>query len=324
MIDVLLNAGMQSVSDGNRAVGKDDFSLLEWVGGQRYWIIGTCLILLLLILAVILLLWKKRAAKSVKLSGSNLPASTEWSGTIRIGKLHGQGSRGSQQDCFSVSPEEMIQTHGLLAIVADGMGGLQDGDKVSQKAVTTMMDGFYNLQGEPELVLLSLLGGANKAVNAMLGPENYNKSGSTLVAGLVKNDKFYYISVGDSRICLMRNGVLYQLNREHIYRDELYIRALNGEGSLLDARNHARAAGLTSFLGMGNLAHVDIPAEPVEIRSGDVFMLMTDGVYNAVTREELIQALSGEPQSAVEMLQEAIREKSFANQDNYSAIILQC
>ena len=122
----------------------------------------------------------------------------------------------------------------------------------------------------------------------------------------------------------MRDGILYQLNREHVYRNELYIRALNGEGTLLDARNHVKAAGLTSFLGKGRLEHVDLPAEPVEIRKGDVFMLMSDGVYNAVTREELIQALSREPQTAVETLQEIIQKKRFANQDNFSAVILRC
>lgn len=327
MIGVLLDTGLQSASGNNIAGNGDSFNLGQWISAHRYWIIGVCLILILfiiLIIIAILHLRKKKVSKSLELQNTESLLSVEESPRILIGKLHGLGARSSQQDCFSVSPEEMIPTHGLLAVVADGMGGLQDGDKVSQKAVTTIMDGFYNLQGEPELVLLSLLGNANMAVNAMLGPENYSKSGSTLVAGLIRNNRFYYLSVGDSRICLMRDGVLYQLNREHVYRNELYVRALNGEGTLLDARNHVRAAGLTSFLGKGRLEYVDLPAEPIEIRSGDVFMLMSDGVYNAVTREELIQALSREPQTAVEILQEIIQKKNFANQDNFSAVILRC
>lgn len=329
MIGVLLDIGLRSVSDGNEEIIKEEiieeeFSLLQWIGDHKYWIIGACVILLILVIIAILLVRKKAATKSGKFSSEKQPVLTDVSETILIGKLHGQGARSSQQDCFSVSPEEMIPTHGLLAVVADGMGGLQDGDKVSKKAVTTIMDGFYNLQGEPELVLLSLLGSANLAVNAMLGSENYNKSGSTLVAGLIKNNKFYYLSVGDSRICLMRDGILYQLNREHVYRNELYIRALNGEGTLTDAMKHEKAAGLTSFLGKGKIEHVDIPAEPIEIRRGDVFMLMSDGVYNAMTKAELIHALSHEPQMAVEILKELIQEKNFTNQDNYSGVILQC
>ena len=330
MMGVLLSTGQQSVSDGDIVINTDDYNLWQWISDHRYWFIGVCVILLVLIVTVILYLRKKKTTKSTELPNTEQLISVDENPEnpenprIRIGKLHGLGARSSQQDCFSVSPEEIIATHGLLAIVADGMGGLQDGDKVSQKAVTTMMDGFYNLQGEPELVLLSLLGSANMAVNAMLGTENYSKSGSTLVAGLIKGNRFFYLSVGDSRICLMRDGALYQLNREHIYRNELYIRALNGEGTLTDARNHPRAAGLTSFLGKGRLEYVDIPAEPVEIRSGDVFMLMSDGVYNAVTKEELIRALSNDPQKAVEILQETIKEKNYSNQDNFSAVILKC
>ena len=336
MIGTLLDAGLQTVLDGDEAIigeeiiqeeiVKEEISLLQWISDYKYWIIGACVILLILIIIAILLVRKKKksAVKSKKFSGDKQLALADGQERILIGKLHGQGARSSQQDCFSVSPEEMIPTHGLLAVVADGMGGLQDGDKVSKKAVTTVMDSFYNLQGEPELVLLSLLGSANLAVNAMLGPENYNKCGSTLVAGLIKDNKFYYLSVGDSRICLMREGVLYQLNREHVYRNELYIRALNGEGTLMDARKHERAAGLTSFLGKGKIEQVDLPAEPIEIRRGDVFMLMSDGVYNAMTKEELIHALSHEPQRAVEILQELIQEKNFTNQDNYSGVILRC
>ena len=199
MIGVLLSSSLQSVSDGDGANGADGFFYLQWISAHRYWIIGVCLILLVLMIIAILYLRKKKASKSIEIQNTELLPSVEKSPRILIGKLHGLGARNSQQDCFSVSPEEMIPTHGLLAVVADGMGGLQDGDKVSQKAVTAMMDGFYNLQGEPELVLLSLLGSANMAVNAMLGPDNYSKSGSTLVAVLIRNNRFYYLSVGDSR-----------------------------------------------------------------------------------------------------------------------------
>lgn len=65
---------------------------------------------------------------------------------LRIGKLHEQGERSGQQDCFGVSDESLMQTHGLLAVVADGMGGLSDGDRVSVKAVETILDSFAMYQ----------------------------------------------------------------------------------------------------------------------------------------------------------------------------------
>lgn len=248
----------------------------------------------------------------------------EAEGAIRIGKLHAQGKRKTQQDSFFVSPEDMVATHGLLTVVADGMGGLADGDRVSQTAVSTMAESFYNMKGEPTLLLLALLEQANTAVNKLLGPSGRNKSGSTIVAGLIKDNKFYYLSVGDSRICMFRKGALIQLNREHVFRNDLLVQTVNGEKSFHEAVSDKAGAGLTSFLGMGKLKYVDIPACPIQIRPGDRFILMSDGVYNALTDDELKACLRKHPEEAAKCIGEAIEEKGFTSQDNYTAVILGC
>ena len=109
--------------------------------------------------------------------------------SVEIGKLHEQGKRQYQQDSFGVSDNALMQSHGLLAIVADGMGGLADGDKVSTTAVEEILDNFvlYQGKGTPEQALLVLAHQAVKKVNSFLGEENLRKSGSTLVMGLIKN-----------------------------------------------------------------------------------------------------------------------------------------
>lgn len=250
-------------------------------------------------------------------------AQRPWSGAVMVQKLHEQGARASQQDSFSVSPEELLPTHGLLAVVADGMGGLADGDRVSQTAVSAFMEGLYAApQPAPEQLLPILLTAANRAVNELLGPEGLNSGGCTLVAGLLREGMFYCLSVGDSRICLLRDGVLLQLNREHIYRNELILRAVNGEGGLAEAEALQGGGGLTSFLGMGRLLQLDLPAQPLTVRSGDRLILMSDGVYNALSEPELTAALEAE--DAAGALRTAIAGKAYANQDNYTAVILYC
>lgn len=298
------------------------------------WVISTAALAAALIITLIVLAVrgkKKKKVKEKKVKPENDDAPTKISGTEQpaqsvmipqVGKLHQQGARASQQDCFSVSPFDLIPTFGLLAVVADGMGGLADGDKVSQTAVTTMMNGFYATQGRPEEVLLTLLGQANNEVNRLLGPGGLNKSGSTLVAGLIRDGKFYTLSVGDSRVCLYRGGVLYQLNREHIFLHELEQRAVNGEDDLRAANAHPRKAGLTSYLGMGKLKYVDMPAAPMDIQTGDKFLLMSDGVYNALTQAELTACLNASAEEAAVRLDQAIRAKNYSNQDNYTAVIL--
>ncbi len=204
------------------------------------------------------------------------------------------------------------------------MGGLSDGDKVSQAAVSAMAQGFYYVRGTPQQVLLQLAQRANGAVNQLLGEDGAYRSGSTLTAGLIRDGAFHYLSVGDSRICLYRQGELYQLNREHVYRSELYVNYVNGEETLDGAAAHPKGAGLTSFLGMGRLKYIDLPAQPVPVRPGDRFLLMSDGVYNALTPGELSAALDQGAGQAAQAINDAIRAKGYQNQDNYTAVILNC
>lgn len=264
------------------------------------------------------LLWRKKKVPAAVAVSEEAPAG---GGTVTVGKLHELGDRESQQDCFAVSPAELYPTHGMLAVVADGMGGLADGDKVSEAVVTAMMDGFFAEEKEGN-ILMPLALQANKKVNQLLGPSGIGRSGSTMVAGLLRNGYFHYISIGDSRICLYRDGQLMQLNREHVYENELSIAALNGIGTLHSAAAHPNKAGLTSYLGMGQLKYVDIPAQSVTVREGDKFILMSDGVYNALQEFEIKNALKSDAETAAASLGAMIAEKAYRNQDNYSAVIL--
>ena len=51
-------------------------------------------------------------------------------------------------------------------------------------------------------------------------------------------------------------------------------------------------------------------------------MLMSDGVYNALSQAELTACLAGTPEQAAVELEETIRAKKYSNQDNYTAVIL--
>lgn len=285
----------------------------ETLGITCGWIAAGAALAAALIVSVLFLVFRRKRRAAV-------PAGPVG---FALGKVHEQGARESQQDCFAVSPAELECEQGLLAVVADGMGGLSNGDKVSQTAVSAMLDAFCTACGEPGLVLLELLGRANQAVNRLLGAENLTKSGSTLAAGLIRSGKFHWISVGDSRIALYRNGALLQLNREHVYRNELFTSAVNGKDSFNAALSNPRAGGLTSYLGMGNLKYIDIPAAPVDIQPGDKFILMSDGVYNALGPDELGSALKRPAQDAAEAIRRAVEAKGYVTQDNYTAIIIE-
>lgn len=245
---------------------------------------------------------------------------------IRIGKVHGQGARSYQQDSFGVSDPEMLKGNGLLAVVADGMGGLSDGDKISTAVVETVLDGFTYSQGQgtPEQVLLTLTQWAVREVNRFLGPDHYRSSGSTMAMGMIRDGRFSWVSVGDSRICLYRGGQLIQLNREHDLKQKLALQAINGEISLQEVYTNKQKDGLVCFMGMGALDQVDLPSTPVTLIPGDQLIIMTDGIYNALEESEICAALDKGAEGAPAELEQAIQKKAYPDQDNYTAVILSC
>ena len=271
---------------------------------------------------------KKRRPEKEQVSTTQMPRTQsvptpETVSRVVVGKVHAQGARESQQDSFSVSSDTM-QPGGLLAIVADGMGGLSDGDKVSQMIVSTVMHAFVSSADTGTPCLPALLEKAKLAVDQLLGPDGLRQSGSTVVMGTIRDGLFEYLSVGDSRICLYRDGELHQLNRSHSYSHELMINAINGEKTFEEIRTDRRAECLTSYVGMGELKYVDIPAAPIKVHPGDVFVLMSDGVFNALTEQELSAALGQGAEDAAQMIDQWIQKKNYRNQDNYTAVILQC
>lgn len=249
-------------------------------------------------------------------AGGRLPGNV---GTV--GKLHNIGMRNSQQDSLGVTG----YSGGLFAVVADGMGGLSDGDKVSQKVVLTMLQDAVKLSGgKTGGMLWHMTAHANREVNHMLGAANQYKSGSTLIAVLVENGSFQWISVGDSRIYLYRQGQLLQMNREHVYEVDLRHKAVNGLISFADAAADPQKKHIASFIGMGELKYVDSCMRPVPTCAGDRLLLMSDGVFNTLSEEEiravLLRGESAENTAAI--LEEQVLARRNPKQDNFTAVIL--
>jgi serine/threonine protein phosphatase PrpC len=116
--------------------------------------------------------------------------------------------------------------------------------------------------------------------------------------------------------------MLMQLNREHTYELRQLVRSVNGEMSISDALNDPKGAGLVNFLGKGEISAIDMPVSPIRLVQGDKIILMSDGVYNALTDDELTEALAAPTEQAALNVRSAVAAKNFSNQDNYTAVII--
>jgi len=241
----------------------------------------------------------------------------------KIGKVHGIGGRDYQQD--SLGHTQVLNGGGALAIVADGMGGLSNGEQVSQQIVMDGLGYGAAMTGIPEgNPLLGMVRQINSGVNRMLGPEGIYKCGSTLIAVLVAKDQFHWVSVGDSRIYLYREGFVNQLNTDHDLFQQWMPEILAGTRNYDEAARSPDGRKLTSFIGMGELKYVDYSRQPIDLAQGDRLILVTDGVYGTVPPEQLAEILKANPEipAAAKVLERRILEAKMPHQDNYTALIL--
>ncbi len=254
-------------------------------------------------------------------SGEDMSVSVPKRGWILIGNAQHVGARSDQQDSFGISNAEMIARSGLLAVVADGMGGLSNGAVYSRAAVQAALHSFNTEAPEKddEATLLRVLKRAREAV----ADTGRTDGGTTFIAVLIRDRLLHFVSVGDSRISLMRNGGLIQLNREHVYGRELDDLALNGLLSSEEAASDRQRHAITSYLGKQDSMSVDRNIQAISLFSGDKIILMSDGVYNSLSEQELTSLLLQDPARAAEAIQQAVIGKGNPHQDNMTIIILE-
>lgn len=239
------------------------------------------------------------------------------------GKAHEIGARKEQQDCHGSAA--IFRRHGSLTVVADGMGGLTGGQQVSQRIVMGMLSMAPQVRRESlDSALMNMVKHVTQDVNQMLGPEGLYKSGSTLLAVLTYKDKFHWISVGDSRIYLFRNGAMLQLNQEHTLFQEWLPEILAGKRSYAEARSNPEGRKLTSFIGMGKLKYVDFSKQAIKILPGDRILLMSDGVFNTLSDQQMAKILTQntDVRKAAAVMDQMIRAAKIPAQDNYTVRIL--
>lgn len=260
----------------------------------------------------------RRRRKGAKIHG----VSVARSGVVTAASIHELGARDDQQDAFGITGEDSPE-QGVLAAVADGMGGLVNSGQVSSALIEGMMEAYAPDSGtaparQLQMLFIQALGRVEKLMQ-----DNTVQSGSTLVACLVKDNCLSWLNVGDSHIYLWRGGGLVQLNQDHDFRHDLTLLAMQGDMELSEADGDPRRENLTSYIGKGFPRKVDWNPEPVRLMSGDKVLLVSDGVYRALSQEEMADCLCADVQQSVQDLRVSINKKNHPQQDNYTAIILE-
>ena len=280
-----------------------------------------------IVLLTVLLIREKRSTKKFSQRGrpeQSVAPSNEIN--FRIGNLQNIGRREEQQDSFCISDindKRSMKDKGLMAVVADGMGGMEGGAAISQLVTTTFREHYAaETAVDPHKFLYETARAAETAVENYRRRMNIN-GGSTLVAVLIKNGVLHFISIGDSRIYLLRQNNLAQLNHEHTFGAFLKEQADKGEVAPNEPYINPKRDALTAYVGMGSFRTVD-RGEPIRLSSGDKILLCSDGVFNALGDSALIAALSVDAIEAAEQIERNILSQNISGQDNFTGVIIEC
>lgn len=198
------------------------------------------------------------------------------------------GGRNENQDCYR--SEETAS--GLLAVVCDGMGGVNGGRIAAELAVKVIFDQFALPQGmDPREALENAISKANEAVFTE-GSETPGLLGmGTTVTALLVNDHYALAAhVGDSRIYQLRQG-------KKIFRtfDHSVVFEWVSSGVLTEeeARLSPYSNIISRVLGTHPRTEADI-SDKLPYKKGDRFLLCSDGIWGALPEPELIQRISND------------------------------
>lgn len=243
---------------------------------------------------------------------------------VQIGSSSIIGMREMQEDAYFV--EEKVEDRFVMGIVCDGMGGLSGGEIASNAAVdylSNSIDGSANVD-EIRFRMFEAAKEANDVVKSLINQEgNLLRAGTTMIMAVIKEGFLNWVSVGDSKIFLLRNSEMFCLTKEHNYE---FMAEKNKDDDDFNFNPEVRKDALVSYLGAEELKYIDINQQPLELYDNDIVILCSDGLYKSLSEEQIMVMFLSEDhdmERAAAMLTEAALINATGNQDNTTVIVLQ-
>lgn len=213
---------------------------------------------------------------------------------------------------------------GVLALVCDGMGGMQNGSAASKIAVAAAEERFCAeyVSGMPPEAICELLRNCaveanQKVYQAAVRSEMRARMGTTLVGVFARDDVMCTVNVGDSRCYLLpENGPLHQLTTDHTVVQLLYEQ---GTITAEERTTHSRRNELIRAIGVSSRVLAD--TQVVQLSEHDRVLLCSDGLYSMVDAEQIAEMMrSNAPDQLPDLLIAEANEQG--GRDNISVILL--
>lgn len=229
-----------------------------------------------------------------------------------FGVSHQGRVRERNEDRFLIEPESG------LWVVADGMGGHEDGELASS-SIVEHLGAIGVAASAPELRerFEDRLARAHGDIRRQASERGVT-IGSTVAALLAIDGCYACLWAGDSRIYLVRAGTIAQVSRDHTEAQELVER---GVITPQEAQTWPRRNVITRAIGVSDDLVMEF--EQGETLPGDIFVLCTDGLTNHVSDREIESAVvAAPPRQACQALLDMVLERGAS--DNVTIVVARC
>lgn len=202
---------------------------------------------------------------------------------IDIANYSNIGARSVNEDSSLVKP----YGSGLIAAVADGLGGHGGGDIASSRAIARLDElaeaKFPQTEEEFQKICLSI----NAAV--LEAQTDHRRMKTTLAMAAVNGDTLSCVHIGDSRVYHFRNKEIRYQSTDHSVSQ---LAVLSGEITSDQIRHHEDRSRLLRSIGSEEAATPEIRIFEHALMPGDALLLCSDGFWEYVLEKEMLHTLA--------------------------------
>lgn len=184
--------------------------------------------------------------------------------------------------------EDSVYADGTLFIIADGMGGHNAGEVASRMATDIISERLKGIKENRREEITDAVAFANAEIYKAAEGQ-FSGMGTTVDVCLFNGKSLHIGHVGDSRVYLLHDGELTKLTVDHSYVEMLLSK---GEITREEADNYPMKNMITRAVGVSGGITTDYYEKSVS--EGDILLLCTDGLTNAVSENDIKNILGSE------------------------------
>lgn len=199
------------------------------------------------------------------------------------------GNREIQADVF----ESKITEAGKMAVLADGIGKENTGKVCAALAVKEFVEAFslYRSLNNPRYFFERTMYGLHRSMQKVL---EERQGGASIGVVLLAEEKLHYAMAGQIKIALFRGGDLIPLCESQTV-DVLAQRAYQeGKISRQETIWSLKDKKLWNYVGKDGFCQMEACEVPVQLKKGDLVVMMTKGIYEEVSFAEMERILENE------------------------------